>query len=83
MAPEYAGTISSAGPDNGTFCVLYSYVCRKDGMNWRLTKGRTKECRGLALPFTYPGLRELARYGFADVMESVRCDLIVGWDKHM
>ncbi|KAH7071593.1 hypothetical protein FB567DRAFT_612186 [Paraphoma chrysanthemicola] len=63
---DFAGKISSAGPDEGTFCTLYS----------------DKACHGDALPFTNPGIRELRRYGYEDVARSVRCDFITGWKSH-
>mgnify|MGYP003624104770 CR=1 FL=1 len=43
---------------------------------------RERNCRGDALPFTNPGIRELRRYGYEDVAESVRCDFITGWKSH-
>ncbi|KAF1844408.1 uncharacterized protein K460DRAFT_163728 [Cucurbitaria berberidis CBS 394.84] len=58
--------VSSAGPDKGTFCTLYSET----------------ECRGKALPFTYPGIRNLTRYKFDNVLSSVRCDFIEGFNDH-
>lgn len=63
---SFVKQVSSAGPDNGTFCTLYSEF----------------DCRGQALPFTYPGIRNLERYGFADLLSSVRCDFIAGWTSH-
>jgi hypothetical protein len=42
---DYINKISSAGPDAGTFCTLYSDA----------------NCEGKALPFTHPGIRELKR----------------------
>lgn len=43
---------------------------------------REAECRGKALPFTYPGIRNLERYGMDDALSSVQCDLITGWKSH-
>ncbi|KAH7389943.1 hypothetical protein BKA66DRAFT_526799 [Pyrenochaeta sp. MPI-SDFR-AT-0127] len=63
---EYKKQASSAGPDEGTFCTLYTY----------------SDCRGRALPFTFPGIRNLKRYGFDDALISVRCDFIAGWHSH-
>ncbi|CCT61156.1 hypothetical protein IAQ61_005026 [Plenodomus lingam] len=62
----YVKQTSSAGPDDGTFCTLYSEF----------------DCRGQALPFTFPGIRNLERYGFSDLTSSVRCDFIAGWASH-
>jgi hypothetical protein len=56
MSPSLAKAISSAGPDNGTFCTLYSDY----------------DCHGLALPFTNPGVIELKRYNCDDVVLVVR-----------
>ncbi|KAF2034046.1 hypothetical protein EK21DRAFT_108461 [Setomelanomma holmii] len=66
IPPEYAGKVSSAGPDLGTFCTLYS----------------NKECHGDALPFTNPGIRELKRYGYDDEVQSVRSDFMTGFKSH-
>ncbi|KAF2845212.1 hypothetical protein T440DRAFT_280413 [Plenodomus tracheiphilus IPT5] len=63
---SFVKQVSSAGPDNGTFCTLYSDF----------------DCHGQALPFTYPGIRKLERYRFADLLSSVRCDFITGWANH-
>jgi len=63
---SFAQQVSSAGPDNGTFCTLYSDF----------------DCHGRALPFTFPGIRKLARYGFDKALSSVRCDFIAGWADH-
>ncbi|KAK1910236.1 hypothetical protein P3342_006509 [Pyrenophora teres f. teres] len=60
MPPTYYKHVSSAGPDNGTFCTLYS----------------EPDCHGEALPFTYPGIKMLSRYGYDDKLSSVRCDFI-------
>jgi hypothetical protein len=49
----------------------------------RLMRLRSPDCHGIALPFTHPGIRRLARYGFDDVVSSVRCDFIVGWNSHL
>ncbi|KAL6703969.1 hypothetical protein ACN47E_008907 [Coniothyrium glycines] len=64
----YAHQVSSAGPDEGTFCTLYS----------------NNDCdgeKGLTLPFTYPGIRKLSNYDFDNKLSSVRCDFIAGWRK--
>ncbi|UPX16451.1 uncharacterized protein EKO05_0006850 [Ascochyta rabiei] len=57
--------VSSAGPDDGTFCVLYS----------------DRSCRGKAIPFTSPGISGFAKYKFDNELSSVRCDFIWGWPK--
>ncbi|KAF1829477.1 hypothetical protein BDW02DRAFT_561033 [Decorospora gaudefroyi] len=62
MQPSYMHQVSSAGPDEGTFCTLYS----------------EPDCHGTALPFTFPGIRALGRYGYDDTLSSVRCDLSPG-----
>jgi hypothetical protein len=84
MSKEWDKKISSAGPDEGTFCTLYSYVnftaCR-GGIG--LIQGyREHDCWGKALPFTYPGIKRLARYGYDDTVSSVRCDFITGFKKN-
>ena len=66
IPPAFSNKVSSAGPDEGTFCTLYSEA----------------NCEGEALPFTYPGIRSLGRYGFDDEVESVRCDFITGCKSH-
>ncbi|KAF1914771.1 hypothetical protein BDU57DRAFT_519953 [Ampelomyces quisqualis] len=66
LGPNYARKVSSAGPDKGTFCTLYS----------------EKGCRGKALPFTWPGIRRLGRYEYDDTTSSVRCDYITGYSSH-
>jgi hypothetical protein len=39
-------------------------------------------CHGRALPFTNPGIKTLKRYGFDDVVSSVRCDFIASFTDH-
>jgi hypothetical protein len=84
MTKEWDNKISSAGPDEGTFCTLYSYViCTVVRWKGILMKGiRENNCWGKALPFTYPGIKRLARYGYDDQVSSVRCDFITGFKDH-
>ncbi|PVH95830.1 hypothetical protein DM02DRAFT_632495 [Periconia macrospinosa] len=60
----YKSKISSGGPDQGTFCSMFA----KD------------DCKGNAFPFTFPGVMNLARYGFGDKATSYRCDFLSGFD---
>ncbi|OAL44399.1 hypothetical protein IQ07DRAFT_578666 [Pyrenochaeta sp. DS3sAY3a] len=62
---EFIKSVSSVGPDEGTFCTLYSDL----------------GCIGAALPFTYPGIRDLNDYGYDNAFSSARCDFIAGWSK--
>ncbi|KAF2247050.1 hypothetical protein BU26DRAFT_402487, partial [Trematosphaeria pertusa] len=57
---QWNKNISSAGPDNGTFCALYPEY----------------DCHGKALPFTFPGMRALSHYGFDDTSSSYRCEFL-------
>lgn len=66
MPAAFNNSISSAGPDKGTFCTLYS----------------ERGCYGKALPFTWPGIKRLARYAYDDTVSSVRCDYIVSFKDH-
>ncbi|KAH6644774.1 hypothetical protein C7974DRAFT_27610 [Boeremia exigua] len=65
MGKAFDKNVSSAGPDDGTFCTLYS----------------EQGCRGKAIPFTNPGIGNFDKYQFDNELSSVRCDLIWGWPK--
>ncbi|KAF2997834.1 hypothetical protein E8E13_001413 [Curvularia kusanoi] len=65
MEDAFNKDVSSAGPDDGTFCVLYS----------------EKRCAGKAIPFTNPGIGDFTKYKFDDELSSVRCDFIWGWPR--
>ncbi|KAJ4985760.1 hypothetical protein SVAN01_08756 [Stagonosporopsis vannaccii] len=65
MEKAFDNNVSSAGPDDGTFCTLYS----------------EKGCRGKAIPFTNPGIANFDKYKFENELSSVRCDFIWGWPK--
>ncbi|KAF1954750.1 hypothetical protein CC80DRAFT_115185 [Byssothecium circinans] len=56
--------ISSGGPDKDTFCAAYPNY----------------DCTGKAFPFTFPGIMNLSRYGYSDVISSYRCDFLGGFD---
>ncbi|KAH8728139.1 hypothetical protein GQ44DRAFT_610098 [Phaeosphaeriaceae sp. PMI808] len=64
VSTEYDDKISSAGPRKGPFA----------------NASRESDCHGKALPFTFPGVQKLQRYGFDGVVSSVRCDSITGWN---
>jgi len=46
-----------------------------------LMRDRDLECNGDALPFTYPGIRDLGRYEYSDVISSYRCNALGGFGK--
>jgi hypothetical protein len=44
--------------------------------------GSEYDCWGDAVPFTFPGIKRLTRYGYDDAVSSVRCDFIFGFSGH-
>ncbi|KAF2641909.1 hypothetical protein P280DRAFT_288047 [Massarina eburnea CBS 473.64] len=64
VTDDWNDKISSGGPDKDTFCAAY----------------QNYECNGKAFPFTYPGIRDLTRYGYSDVISSYRCDWLGGFE---